>query len=90
MMPTGVKHLEVLGVKSTWIMPKTQVGHLHTCNRRAPRAYPKWQAARKGHLQPPLEEVWVENQLQLARRFRLGLPELGLEELGIGNELRIA
>ena len=71
-------------------MPKTQVGHLQTCNRRAPRAYPGWQAARKGHLRPPPEEVWGENQLQLARRFRLVLPELGLEELGVRDQLQIA
>ncbi len=71
-------------------MPKTQVGHLETCNRRAPRAYPGWQAARKGHLRPASEELRVENQLQLARRFRQGLTELGLPELGVRDQLQIA
>ena len=36
-----------------------------------------------------LEEIRIEYQLQLARCFRLGLPALRLEELGVGHCLPI-
>ena len=36
-----------------------------------------------------LEEFGVEYQLQFACRFRLGLPVLSLQELGVRHELRV-
>jgi len=47
-------------------------------------------AGKKRASSSPLEELGIEYQLQLARCFRLSLPVLGLEKLGVGNELRIA
>ncbi len=70
--------------------PKPSSAAFTPARRRAPPAGPGLPAERKGRLRPWLEELGIEHQLQLARRFRLGLPVLGLEELGIGDELRIS
>ena len=72
------------------IAPETFVRCLHSAPSARTTSDFGAPAGKKRASSPPLQELGIEYQLQLARCFRLGLPVLGLKEFGIGDKLRIA
>jgi hypothetical protein len=72
------------------VVPETPVRGHHTGPSARTTSDSGGAADKKRASSPPLRELGIEHQLQLARRFRLGLPVLRLKQLGIGDELWIA